>query len=183
MFHHPFVYIPHHVGSDLLQQFMIQLHSTLSCSNIKYFVNCWNWAFCHSLIQSLCLCMHCWKHCNIKPDPSAHFKGFVIKMSNLWCEICYYFSDYDLDAWKRMYSNNDTIPVALPYFWDKFDKEGYSLWHCNYLYADDIGQSFMAANLCNGKYFVSKLKKQVWISLALAHAFIMVLILYKLLLS
>ena len=56
-----------------------------------------------------------------------------------------------MDAWKKMYSNNDTIPVAIPYFWDKFDKEGYSIWHCKYLFPEEIKMSFMASNLIGGE--------------------------------
>ena len=28
------------------------------------------------------------------------------------------------DDWKRMYRNNDTATVAIPWFWDNIDKEG-----------------------------------------------------------
>ncbi len=58
-----------------------------------------------------------------------------------------------MDAWKRTYSNNDTIPVALDYFWEKFDKEGYSLWFSDYLYPEDFAMDFQACNLIGGKIF------------------------------
>merc|ERR1712158_302052 len=44
---------------------------------------------------------------------------------------------YDMDAWKRCYSNNDTIPDAMNYFWEKMDKENYSCWFGKYKYGDE----------------------------------------------
>merc|ERR1712066_1004242 len=65
--------------------------------------------------------------------------------------------DYDFDAWKRCYSNNDTVPVAMDYFWEKFDKENYSLWFCKYKYGDEISMPFMASNLIRG--FFQRIEK------------------------
>lgn len=36
-----------------------------------------------------------------------------------------------MDDWKRFYSNNDEVK-SVPYFWEKFDKDHYSLWFCEY---------------------------------------------------
>lgn len=60
--------------------------------------------------------------------------------------------DMDMDAWKRCYSNNDTIPVAMDYFWKHFDKENYSVWKGTYKYGFEIKQQFMAANLIRGMF-------------------------------
>jgi len=57
---------------------------------------------------------------------------------------------FDYDAFKRCYSNNDTIPVALPYLWEKFDKETMSIWRCVYKYPEDLGMVFMTCNLVGG---------------------------------
>jgi len=65
--------------------------------------------------------------------------------------------DYDFDAWKRCYSNNDTVPTAMDYFWEKFDAENYSLWFCNYKYGDEISMPFMASNLIRG--FFQRIEK------------------------
>ncbi|RKO97727.1 glutathione S-transferase, partial [Caulochytrium protostelioides] len=43
-------------------------------------------------------------------------------------------SSFVLDEWKRFYSNNDTRPTAINWFWDKFDPEGYSIWRVSYHY-------------------------------------------------
>lgn len=61
------------------------------------------------------------------------------------------FSSFDFDAFKRCYSNNDTIPVALPYFWEKFDKESMSIWRCVYKYPEDLALIFMTCNLVGGE--------------------------------
>jgi len=56
-----------------------------------------------------------------------------------------------MEDWKRMYSNNDTKTVALPYFWQNFDKENYSLWYCEYQYPEDLKLIFMTCNLVGGE--------------------------------
>jgi elongation factor 1-gamma len=62
-----------------------------------------------------------------------------------------------MDEWKRMYSNNDTRTVAMPWFWEHFDAEGYSLWFCRYKYNSELEKSFMTANLIGG--FLQRLEK------------------------
>ena len=59
-------------------------------------------------------------------------------------------STFDMDAWKRVYSNNDTATIALPYFWENFDKEHYSAWYCDY--AEDLSDqmTFQTCNLVSG---------------------------------
>ena len=49
-----------------------------------------------------------------------------------------------------MYSNNDTIEVAIPYFWEHFDKENCSMWFCEYKYPDELAKIFMTCNLVGG---------------------------------
>jgi len=62
-----------------------------------------------------------------------------------------------LDEWKRMYSNNDTRTVAAPWFWNNLDKEGYSLWWCEYKYNAELTKVFMTSNLIGG--FFQRLEK------------------------
>jgi len=59
---------------------------------------------------------------------------------------------YDFDAWKRCYSNNDTIPTAMDYFWKELDSENYSCYFGKYKYGDEIAMPFMASNLIRGMY-------------------------------
>ncbi|XP_033647106.1 elongation factor 1-gamma-like [Asterias rubens] len=58
----------------------------------------------------------------------------------------------DLDAFKRCYSNRDTLTVSVPYFWEHFDKEQYSIWKCEYKYPEELKKSFMSCNLINGMF-------------------------------
>lgn len=55
-----------------------------------------------------------------------------------------------LDEWKRQYSNNDTRPVAMPWFWQNYKPEEYSLWLVDYKYNDELKLTFMANNLIGG---------------------------------
>lgn len=58
-----------------------------------------------------------------------------------------------IDDWKRKYSNEDTREVALPWFWENFNPEEYSLWKIDYKYNDELTQTFMSSNLIS-KHFL-----------------------------
>lgn len=55
-----------------------------------------------------------------------------------------------LDDWKRKYSNEDTREVALPWFWEHYKPEEYSLWRVDYKYNDELTLTFMSSNLVGG---------------------------------
>lgn len=55
-----------------------------------------------------------------------------------------------LDDWKRKYSNEETREVALPWFWENFKPEEYSLWRVDYKYNDELTLTFMTSNLIGG---------------------------------
>jgi len=57
-----------------------------------------------------------------------------------------------LDDWKRKYSNEDTRSVALPWFWENYNPEEYSLWKVDYKYNKELTLTFMSNNLI-GKPF------------------------------
>ena len=59
-------------------------------------------------------------------------------------------SSFVLDAFKREYSNTDTRTVAAPWFFNHFDKEGFSAFWCRYKYNEDNKMQFMTANLIRG---------------------------------
>jgi len=59
-------------------------------------------------------------------------------------------SPFQLDEWKRMYSNNDTKTVAMPWFWQHFDPAGYSLFKVDYRYNSELQKVFMTSNMING---------------------------------
>lgn len=56
-----------------------------------------------------------------------------------------------LDDWKRKYSNEDTRSVALPWFWENYKSEEYSLWRLDYKYNEELTLIFMTSNLI-GKF-------------------------------
>lgn len=58
-------------------------------------------------------------------------------------------SKFSLETWKRFYSNNDE-EVAVKYFWDNIDLEGFSIWYCKYGYNKENTKIFMTCNLVNG---------------------------------
>ncbi|KAL1777130.1 Elongation factor 1-gamma [Sigmodon hispidus] len=56
-------------------------------------------------------------------------------------------STFLLDQFKQKYSNEDTLSLALPYFGDHFDKNGWSLWYAEYHFPEELTQTFMSC--CN----------------------------------
>ena len=52
-----------------------------------------------------------------------------------------------LDDWKRKYSNEDIRTVALPWFWENYKPEEYSLWAIDYKYNKELTMTFMSNNL------------------------------------
>ncbi|XP_036392477.1 elongation factor 1-gamma-like [Megalops cyprinoides] len=77
-------------------------------------------------------------------------------------------SSFILDEFKRKYSNEDTLTVALPYLWEKLDREGWSLWYSEYKYPSELGQVFMSCNLITGMFQrLDRLRKHAFASVAL----------------
>ena len=58
-------------------------------------------------------------------------------------------SDFVLDEWKRVYSNEE-VSVSIPWLWEHFDAEGFSMWFCKYKYDYETSHDFMVANGLNG---------------------------------
>lgn len=59
-------------------------------------------------------------------------------------------SSFVLDEWKRTYSNEDTREKALPWFFEHFDTEGYSIVRIDYQYNDELQAVFQSNNLIGG---------------------------------
>ena len=73
-----------------------------------------------------------------------------------------------MDAFKRTYSNQDTEKVAIPYFWEHFNKEDYSIWLAEYMYNDELALIFMACNLVGGMFQrLEKLRKTAFASIGI----------------
>lgn len=75
--------------------------------------------------------------------------------------------NWNMDEFKRVYSNEDTATKAIPYFWQHFEKEFYSIWYCEYKYSSELTQTFMSSNLIGGMFQrIEKLRKNAFGSMA-----------------
>jgi len=75
--------------------------------------------------------------------------------------------NFNFDDFKRFYSNND-VEKSTPYFWEKFDKENYSIWFCEYKYPEELTMVFMSANLISGMFQrLDKMRKNAFGSMIL----------------
>ncbi|XP_034261708.1 elongation factor 1-gamma [Pantherophis guttatus] len=74
-------------------------------------------------------------------------------------------SPFSMDEFKQKYSNEDTLKVALPHFWDHFDKDGWSIWYAEYRFPEELAQIFMSCNLITGMFQrLDKLRKNAFAS-------------------
>jgi len=68
-----------------------------------------------------------------------------------------------MDEFKRVYSNEDTLTKAIPYFWSHFDKEHYSIWYGEYKYPQELALTFMSSNLIGGMFQrIERLRKNAF---------------------
>lgn len=74
----------------------------------------------------------------------------------------------NMDNWKRVYSNEDTATKAIPWFWENFDPENYSIWYGEYKYPDELTKVFMSCNLITGMFQrLDKMRKHAFGSVCL----------------
>ncbi|TCD66255.1 hypothetical protein EIP91_001618 [Steccherinum ochraceum] len=61
-------------------------------------------------------------------------------------------STFNLEDWKRAYSNKDTRGAggAIEWFYQNFDKAGFSAWRVDFKYNSELTQVFMSANQITG---------------------------------
>ena len=55
--------------------------------------------------------------------------------------------EFNLEDWKRLYSNEDTRTVSYPWFLQNFKPNEFSLWLVEYKYNNELTLTFMANNL------------------------------------
>jgi elongation factor 1-gamma len=71
---------------------------------------------------------------------------------------------FNFDDFKRVYSN-EPEEKSIPYFFEKFDPEHYSIWHGEYKYSKELTKVFMSCNLIGGMYQrLDKMRKQAFAS-------------------
>ncbi|WBW74190.1 translation elongation factor EF-1 gamma subunit [Schizosaccharomyces osmophilus] len=59
--------------------------------------------------------------------------------------------ELNIEEFKRVYTNQDTRTGSLPWFFEHFDPENYSVWKIDYAYPEDLKQAvFMTCNLIGG---------------------------------
>jgi len=65
----------------------------------------------------------------------------------------------NLEEWKRIYSNQDTRTLALPWFWDILSKDptGWAIWKSDYKFNSDLDKLYMTNNLVGG--FIQRCEK------------------------
>ncbi|CAH0727286.1 unnamed protein product, partial [Brenthis ino] len=74
---------------------------------------------------------------------------------------------FNMDDFKRCYSNEDEA-VSIPYFWQKFDPENYSIWYAEYKYPEELSKVFMSCNLITGMFQrLDKMRKAAFASVCL----------------
>ncbi|XP_026731187.1 elongation factor 1-gamma [Trichoplusia ni] len=74
---------------------------------------------------------------------------------------------FNMDDFKRCYSNEDEAK-SIPYFWEKFDPENYSIWYAEYKYPEELAKVFMSCNLITGMFQrLDKMRKQAFASVCL----------------
>ncbi|CED83369.1 Translation elongation factor EF-1 gamma [Phaffia rhodozyma] len=61
-------------------------------------------------------------------------------------------STFNLEEWKRVYSNEDTRTGAIPWFYNNVDKEGFSVWKIDFKYNTELTQTFMSSNQIGGLF-------------------------------
>ncbi|KAI0073217.1 elongation factor 1-gamma [Panus rudis PR-1116 ss-1] len=61
-------------------------------------------------------------------------------------------STFNLEDWKRAYSNKDTRGPggSIEWFYQNFDKEGFSVWRVDFKYNNELTQTFMSSNQIGG---------------------------------
>lgn len=75
--------------------------------------------------------------------------------------------NFNMDDFKRFYSNNDE-DKSVPYFWEKFDPEHYSIWMGSYKFNDELTKIFMTSNLVGGMFQrLEKLRKNAFASVCI----------------
>lgn len=73
-----------------------------------------------------------------------------------------------MDNFKRVYSNEDTATKAIPFLWENFDHDNYSIWYGEYKFPKELTLTFMSCNLISGMFQrLEKLKKHGFASVCL----------------
>jgi len=99
-------------------------------------------------------------------EAAAAASGAPAKKTDPWVDSPK--ATMDMDAWKRMFSNEKDPAVYLKYFHEHFPADNYSVWRGQYMYNDELALDFLANNLVNGMFQrLEKLRKHAFGSVCL----------------
>lgn len=66
-------------------------------------------------------------------------------------------TSFNLEEWKRTYTNQDSRKEAIPWFWEKLDRQGWSIWFGDYKYNAELDSCLKTSNLLGG--FIQRLDR------------------------
>ena len=70
----------------------------------------------------------------------------------------------DMEDFKRFYNNDED--KSIPYFWEKFYNNNYSIWFAECKHAEELGEIFMSSNMIGGmSQRLEKLRKNAFASM------------------
>ncbi|KAI6218653.1 Isoleucyl-tRNA synthetase [Aphelenchoides fujianensis] len=76
--------------------------------------------------------------------------------------------EFNMDAFKRVYLNEDTVTKAISYFWEKFEPENYSIWYGAYKYSSILEKIPVPFDLIAGMFQrLEKMRKHAFGSVCL----------------
>lgn len=61
-------------------------------------------------------------------------------------------SKFNLEDFKRVEANSNPMNITIPYLWENFDKEKYSIWFTEYKYAGEQSMGFLVKNFIRGTF-------------------------------
>ena len=62
---------------------------------------------------------------------------------------------WNLDDWKRQYSNcNKQYRTVMPWFWENYNPEEYSIWQLEYRYPEELEMTFQSSNAISRKSLI-----------------------------
>jgi len=103
-----------------------------------------------------------------KPAAASDHDDDVVEKKEKDPFLAFPVGSFNMDEWKRTYSNNDIASIALPYLFEKFDAQHYSVWFCNYKYNSELKMVFMSSNLIGGFYQrIEKMRKHAFGSMCI----------------
>ena len=117
---------------------------------VRWFVTCVNQSAFKEVIGTVSLCIKTMEP--VKPATESKKEETKKEVEDEEEEQAAVPTGFNLEAWKRFYSNNPVRPTAVEYFWANYEPENYSAWRVSYKYPEELRQIFMTCNLITGLF-------------------------------